>query len=76
MTKLRDGEQTLGVVLPPEDKLEIPRALEEAGIDRIEAGFPRVSDDDYAARAADRPGRLRAEVWFLTRRTSGRRGAR
>ena len=45
-TTLRDGEQSVGVVLMPEDKLEIARALDAAGIDRIEAGFPRVSDDD------------------------------
>ena len=48
-TTLRDGEQTIGVVLGPEDKLEIARALDAAGIDRIEAGFPRVSEDDYRA---------------------------
>ena len=42
-TTLRDGEQTVGVVLDPEQKLEIARLLDELGIDRIEAGFPRVS---------------------------------
>ena len=45
-TTLRDGEQSVGVVLAPEEKLEIARALDAAGIDRIEAGFPRVSADD------------------------------
>ena len=39
-TTLRDGEQTVGVVLSPEVKLELARALDEAGVDRIEAGFP------------------------------------
>ena len=48
-TTLRDGEQTVGVVLSPEDKLAIARALDELGIDRIEAGFPRVSEDDRRA---------------------------
>ena len=38
-TTLRDGEQTVGVVLSPEDKLAIAHALDEAGVDRIEAGF-------------------------------------
>ena len=42
-TTLRDGEQTVGVVLDPGQKLEIARALDGLGIDRIEAGFPRVS---------------------------------
>ena len=46
-TTLRDGEQTVGVVLDPEQKLEIARLLDELGIDRIEAGFPRVSQDDW-----------------------------
>src|SRR5262249_11163142 len=48
-TTLRDGEQTVGVVLDPEQKLEIARLLDELGVDRIEAGFPRVSDDDWRA---------------------------
>src|SRR5207244_1338949 len=48
-TTLRDGEQTVGVVLDPEQKLEIARALDDLGIERIEAGFPRVSDDDRRA---------------------------
>ena len=51
-TTLRDGEQTVGVVLDPEQKLEIARLLDELGIDRIEAGFPRVSDDDWRRRAS------------------------
>jgi isopropylmalate/homocitrate/citramalate synthase len=42
-TTLRDGEQTVGVVLSPEEKLEIARLLDGLGIERIEAGFPRVS---------------------------------
>lgn len=37
-TTLRDGEQTVGVVLDPEAKLRIARGLDELGIDRIEAG--------------------------------------
>ena len=59
-TTLRDGEQTVGVVLDPDDKLEIARLLDELGVDRIEAGFPRVSDDDWQAVARIAAAGLRA----------------
>jgi isopropylmalate/homocitrate/citramalate synthase len=66
-TTLRDGEQTVGVVLDPEQKLEIARLLDGLGIDRIEAGFPRVSQDDWdAVRLVSEAG-LRAEVWGFSR---------
>ncbi len=66
-TTLRDGEQSVGVVLMPEEKLEIARALDAAGIDRIEAGFPRVSDDDWRAVELIAGAGLRAEVWGFSR---------
>jgi isopropylmalate/homocitrate/citramalate synthase len=66
-TTLRDGEQTVGVVLDPEQKLEIARLLDGLGIDRIEAGFPRVSDDDYRAVRLISEAGLRAEVWGFSR---------
>lgn len=66
-TTLRDGEQTVGVVLSPEDKVEIAKALDAAGIDRIEAGFPRVSDDDWRAVELISAAGLRAEVWGFSR---------
>ncbi|MEW6335555.1 MAG: 2-isopropylmalate synthase [Thermodesulfobacteriota bacterium] len=46
---LRDGEQTPGVVFRKEDKVRIARMLDEAGVERIEAGMPAVSDEDFAA---------------------------
>ena len=66
-TTLRDGEQTVGVVLDPDDKLEIARLLDELGVDRIEAGFPRVSDDDWQAVERIAAAGLRAEVWGFSR---------
>ena len=66
-TTLRDGEQTVGVVLDPEDKLEIARALDRLGVERIEAGFPRVSDADREAFRAIAADGLRAEVWGFSR---------
>jgi isopropylmalate/homocitrate/citramalate synthase len=66
-TTLRDGEQTVGVVLDPEEKLEIARLLDELGIDRIEAGFPRVSQDDWKAVELISAAGLRAEIWGFSR---------
>jgi isopropylmalate/homocitrate/citramalate synthase len=66
-TTLRDGEQTVGVVLDPEQKLELARGLDELGIERIEAGFPRVSEDDRRAVELIAGAGLRAEVWGFSR---------
>jgi isopropylmalate/homocitrate/citramalate synthase len=66
-TTLRDGEQTVGVVLDPEQKLEIARLLDELGVDRIEAGFPRVSQDDWDAVRLVAGAGLRAEIWGFSR---------
>jgi isopropylmalate/homocitrate/citramalate synthase len=66
-TTLRDGEQTVGVVLDPEQKLEIARLLDDLGVDRIEAGFPRVSQDDWDAVKLIAGAGLRAEVWGFSR---------
>jgi isopropylmalate/homocitrate/citramalate synthase len=70
-TTLRDGEQTVGVVLSPEDKLEIARALDAAGVDRIEAGFPRVSEEDARAISLIREAGLTAEIWGFSRAVGG-----
>ncbi|MBE6526195.1 MAG: 2-isopropylmalate synthase [Thermoplasmata archaeon] len=43
-TTLRDGEQSPGIALNPDDKIAIARALDDLGIDYIEAGFAGSSD--------------------------------
>jgi len=48
-TTLRDGEQSPGVTLNVDEKLEIARALEKMGVDVIEAGFPASSPGDFRA---------------------------
>src|SRR6266404_6852157 len=64
---LRDGEQTVGVVLSPQQKLEIARALDSLGVARIEAGFPRVSAEDAEAITLIQNSGLKAEVWGFSR---------
>lgn len=46
-TTLRDGEQSPGVRLSLEQKLEIGRALQSLGVDIVEAGFPISSPGDF-----------------------------
>lgn len=46
-TTLRDGEQVPGCKLNTKEKIEIALALEELGVDIIEAGFPISSPGDF-----------------------------
>ncbi|OGH18493.1 MAG: 2-isopropylmalate synthase [Candidatus Levybacteria bacterium RIFCSPHIGHO2_12_FULL_38_12] len=48
-TTLRDGEQVPGCQLNTVEKIEIALALEELGVDIIEAGFPISSPGDFAS---------------------------
>jgi isopropylmalate/homocitrate/citramalate synthase len=64
---LRDGEQTVGVNLGPEAKLAIAQALAALGVDRIEAGFPRVSYDDVKSYELIMEAGLDAEIWGFSR---------
>jgi isopropylmalate/homocitrate/citramalate synthase len=66
-TTLRDGEQTVGVALDAEQKLELARLLDGLGVERIEAGFPRVSEDDWRAVELIARAGLNAEVWGFSR---------
>ena len=45
-TTLRDGEQTPGVTLTVEDKIEIANQLSKLGVDVIEAGSPMSSEGE------------------------------
>ena len=46
-TTLRDGEQVPGCKLNSKEKIELALALEELGVDIIEAGFPISSPGDF-----------------------------
>jgi len=54
-------------VLDADQKLELARGLDELGIDRIEAGFPRVSEEDWRAVELIAGAGLRAQVWGFSR---------
>jgi 2-isopropylmalate synthase len=48
-TTLRDGEQSPGASLYPEEKIVIARQLERLGVDTVEPGFPAASPGDFLA---------------------------
>jgi 2-isopropylmalate synthase len=48
-TTLRDGEQSPGATMTLEEKLQVAEALDDMGVDIIEAGFPIASNGDFEA---------------------------
>ncbi len=59
-TTLRDGEQSPGIALRPDEKAEVGQQLERLGVDVIEAGFAVSSPGDFegvraVAAAVERP---------------------
>ena len=48
-TTLRDGEQVPGCQLNTQEKIIVAKALEELGVDIIEAGFPISSPGDFSS---------------------------
>ena len=66
-TTLRDGEQTPGVSLSPEKKLNIAKKLDVLGIDAIETGFPVISDGERESVKMITNENLKAELFGLAR---------
>jgi len=66
-TTLRDGEQTPGVSLTTEEKLEIARQLDRLGVDIIEAGTPISSEGEKRAVREIAKAGLNAEICALAR---------
>lgn len=68
-TTLRDGEQTPGVSLTPEQKLVIAKQLDKLRVDTIEAGMPVVSPGEMNAVKKIAKEGLEAEICALARCT-------
>ncbi len=66
-TTLRDGEQSPGIALQPQEKAEIAEQLERLGVDVIEAGFAAASPGDFAGVRAVAEVARRATVATLCR---------
>ncbi|CAN5267901.1 2-isopropylmalate synthase [soil metagenome] len=66
-TTLRDGEQSPGVSITPEQKLQIAIKLDRLGVDAIEAGFPIVSHGEVQAIKSIKKSGLKAEICGLAR---------
>ncbi len=66
-TTLRDGEQSPGVTVTPEQKVHIAQKLDELGVDAIEAGFPMVSAGEMHAVKTIANSGLKAEICGLAR---------
>jgi len=64
---LRDGEQTPGVVFRKDDKIRIAQKLDEVGVERIEAGMPAVSQEDFEAIKAISKLGLKAKIFTFAR---------
>jgi len=66
-TTLRDGEQSPGCSMNLDEKLRVADALEEMGVDIIEAGFPIASNGDFDAVSAIAKRITRSTVAGLAR---------
>ena len=66
-TTLRDGEQSPGCSMTTQEKLTMAHALEDLGVDIIEAGFAMASEGDFAAIATITQAIRRPKIASLAR---------
>jgi 2-isopropylmalate synthase len=66
-TTLRDGEQSPGIALQPDEKVEVAEQLELLGVDIIEAGFAASSPGDFEGVSAVARAVRRSTVATLCR---------
>jgi 2-isopropylmalate synthase len=70
-TTLRDGEQSPGIALRPDEKAEIALTLERLGVDVVEAGFAASSPGDFDGVAAAARAVSTVTVASLARTSEG-----
>ncbi|HJH26185.1 MAG TPA: 2-isopropylmalate synthase [Methanophagales archaeon] len=70
-TSLRDGEQTPGVSLTPEQKLQIAKQLDLLGVDYIEAGTAVISEGERRGIKGIANEGLKAEISSFARLLKG-----
>ena len=70
-TTLRDGEQTPGVALTVEDKIQIAQKLNNLGVDKIEVGFPASSHGEMESARKIRAMDLDSTIVGLSRSLKG-----
>lgn len=70
-TTLRDGEQEAGIIFTKEEKIEIAKKLDAAGVHRIEAGTPMTAEEDKEAIKAicdlKKKGEIKADIYCFVR---------
>ena len=66
-TTLRDGEQAPGIALSPEDKVRIAIALDDLGVDFLEAGFAASGETEKEILTELGRSNLNAKVCSLAR---------
>ena len=66
-TTLRDGEQTPGVALTVDDKIQIAQKLDNVGVDKIEVGFPASSKGELISSKQIKSLNLSSTVVGLAR---------
>jgi len=69
-TTLRDGEQSPGCSMTTQEKLTMAHALEDLGVDIIEAGFAMASEGDFAAIATITQAIRKPRIASLARATT------
>ncbi|WP_301098860.1 hypothetical protein [Otariodibacter sp.] len=66
-TTLRDGEQQPGIIFTKEEKIEIAKRLDKAGVQRIEAGTPAALAEDAEAIKEITSLGLKADIYAFVR---------